>query len=70
MMTTHQMVEPLVLSSKDSPISAESPQLLSPEDAGYCGTMKSDDSGIVMGGYGWLMISYSTLDLLPLWPSG
>ena len=53
-MTTHEMVEPLVLSSKDRPHSMDSPPLQSPEEPGYCGTMKSDDSGIIMGGYSLL----------------
>ena len=40
-------MEPLVFS--DDPQCVSSPKLLSPADSSYCGTMKSDDSGIVMG---------------------
>ena len=45
--SSHQ-VEALVFSDDDD-VTSCSPKQLSPVDASYCGTMKSDDSGIVMG---------------------
>ena len=51
---SHQ-VEPLVFSDDDADCCVSSPKQHSPVDvygtvdASYCGTMKSDDSGIVMG---------------------